>query len=585
MYLKKTPNKKGRISLSAVQGYRDNGRVRQRTIETFGFVDELEKQFDDPIAHFTEVVALMDEARLAEEGSQTITIHPHQKVDKRTTNRKYVGDAIPLAYYNALEIESVVRSYMRTSKTKFDVNSLLRLLVSERLLAPGSKHAAWQAAHRHFFKTDLLESDVYRGLSELSRMKEAIISKMNACIAQAGIRDLSCGYYDCTNYYFESEGDDFRKKGVCKEHLPNPIVQMGLMQDENGIPVDFHLFSGNTHDDATLIDALPQAKRAAGLKRVVTVADKGMNCSRNIIATVARGDGFVFSQSIRGTKSKQELRSWVLSDEDYIVQDNGEFKMKARCDTKTITVTKEDSCDGKEHKIEVPVQVVAFWSRKYAKRARHEREKVLEKSRQLVNFPGKYTKATHLGAAKYVKNIAFDAKTGEVLQCAHAPEIDYAAIEADAACDGYYCIITSEVDWEPSRVIDTYRELWRIEESFKVTKSYLKARPVFVWTPEHIEAHFLTCYIALTIERIIEHALGHTYSAGEILQDLRALQCSQAEGEWWLSDYRSNLTDKLFDLIGEETPRKWMKTSALKNLFNKNKKVRWQALKHNRKYT
>ena len=578
MYLKKTPNKKGRISLSAVQGYRDNGRVRQRTIETFGYIDELEKQYDDPIAHFTEVVALMDAERLAEDGPQSITIHPLQKVDKRTVNRKYASDAIPLAYYNALGIEATVRSYMRSSKAKFDVNSLIRLLVSERLLAPGSKHAAWENADRHFFKTDLLESDIYRGLSELPRMKEAIVSKMNSCIAQTGIRDLSCGYYDCTNYYFESEGDDFRKKGVSKEHRPNPIVQMGLMQDENGIPVDFHLFSGNTHDDATLIDALPEAKRAAGMGRVVTVADKGMNCSANIIATVARGDGFVFSQSIRGTKSQRELRDWVISDEGYDIQDDGNFKMKARQDVKTITVSKRDSHDGKEHKIEVPIQVVAFWSRKYAKRARHEREKVLEKSMQLVNSPGKYTKATHFGAAKYVKNIDFDAKTGEVRECAHAPKIDYAAIEADAACDGYYCIITSEVDWEPSRVIDTYRELWRIEESFKVTKSYLKARPVFVWTPEHIEAHFLTCYIALTIERIIEHALGHKYSAGEILKDLRALECSEVVSDIWLFDYRTNLTDKLFSLIGEESPRKFMRYSSIKALFKKGKKVRWQAL-------
>ena len=580
MYLKKDKKKDGRIYLSITESYRDaQGKSRNRTVRTLGYLDELEEKWGSDALEQAEKLRdkLTSEHNI--ETSPVITeLHLMQKVDKRTVNRKCASDAVPLAYYNALGIEATVRSYMRSSKAKFDVNSLIRLLVSERLLAPGSKHAAWENADRHFFKTDLLESDIYRGLSELPRMKEAIVSKMNSCIAQTGIRDLSCGYYDCTNYYFESEGDDFRKKGVSKEHRPNPIVQMGLMQDENGIPVDFHLFSGNTHDDATLIDALPEAKRAAGMGRVVTVADKGMNCSANIIATVARGDGFVFSQSIRGTKSQRELRDWVISDEGYDIQDDGNFKMKARQDVKTITVSKRDSHDGKEHKIEVPIQVVAFWSRKYAKRARHEREKVLEKSMQLVNSPGKYTKATHFGAAKYVKNIDFDAKTGEVRECAHAPKIDYAAIEADAACDGYYCIITSEVDWEPSRVIDTYRELWRIEESFKVTKSYLKARPVFVWTPEHIEAHFLTCYIALTIERIIEHALGHTYSAGEILEDLRALECSQAEGEWWLCDHRSDLTDKLFDLIGEEAPRKWMKTSSLKNLFNKNKKVRWQAL-------
>ena len=583
MYLKKTKRPNGRITLSAVQGYRDpkSGKSKQRSIKTFGYVDELEKEFDNPIAHFTEVVAKMDAERLATEGPQTLTIYPHQKADRKSGSKKYVGDAVPMAYYNALGIESAVRSNMRGHKCVFDLNALLRLLVMERLLAPGSKHTALENADKHFYKTDLEEHDVYRGLTELARMSSPIISKMNSSIAKAGIRDLTCGYYDCTNYYFESDGDDFRKKGVSKEHRPNPIVQMGLMQDSNGIPVDFHLFSGNTHDDATLIDALPEAKRAAKMGRVVTVADKGMNCSRNIIATVARGDGFVFSQSIRGTKSQRELRDWVISDEGYDIQDDDNFKMKARQDTKIVRVCATDSHDGKEHKIEIPIQVVAFWSRKYAERARHEREKVLEKAYQLIKNPGKYTRATHLGAAKYVRNIEFDEKTGEVLQCAHAPKIDYEAIEADAACDGYYCIITSEVDWEPSHVIDTYRELWRIEETFKVTKSYLRTRPVFVWTPEHIQAHFLTCYIALTIERIIEHALEHKYSAGEILKSIRSQEYIHAEDKWWLSSPREKLTDELFALIGEEPPRKWMTTSSLKSLFKKDKEVRWQALKHN----
>lgn len=348
------------------------------------------------------------------------------------------------------------------------------------------------------------------------------------------------------------------------------------MQDGNGVPVDFNLFPGNTHDDATLIDALPEAKRAAGMGRVVTVADKGMNCARNIIATVARGDGFVFSQSIRGAKSRRELREWVLSDGGYDVRGDGEFKMKSRQDVKLVKVPREDSRDGKAHEVEVPVLVVAFWSREYAERARHEREKVLQKSEQLVKSPGKYTKATHLGAAKYVRNVEFDADTGEVIDNPKKPELDLKAIDEDAACDGYYCIVTSETSWEPGHVIDTYRELWRIEESFKVTKSHLRARPVFVWTREHIQAHFLTCYIALAIERVIEHALGHRHSAGEILGDLRAQECVHAEGEWWLLSHRTDLTDELFSLIGEEAPRKWMTMSSLKALFRKGKEVRWK---------
>ena len=573
MYLKKTPTKSGRVSLSAVQGYRDNGRVRQRTIETFGFVDELEKKWSDPIAHFKEVVAHMDADRLAAEGPQTLTIHPMQKVNKRAANRMTCGDAVPMAYYDALGIEAAIRSNMRGRNVEFDVNSLMRLLVSERLLAPGSKHAAWERAARHFFRCDLSESDVYRGLTELAHMRDALIAKTNRSIATAGIRDLSCGYYDCTNYYFEiDDEDELRRRGVSKEHRKSSIVQMGLLQDANGIPVDYHLFAGNVHDSATLIDALPETKKAARMSRVVVVADKGMNCSNNIAATVAAGDGFVYSQSIRGTKSSGELRGWVLKSEGYRGAKDGEFKIKSRQDYKVVHLK---GSDGRVRDVKVDVKVVAFWSRKYAERARRDREKVLEKSRQLVANPGKYTKATHYGAAQYVKNLTFDPNTGEVAFYKSAPTLDLDAIEAAAECDGYYCIVTSETSWSDEQVLDAYRELWRIEESFKVTKSHLGARPVYVSTPDHIEAHFLTCYIALVIERLIEHALGHLHGAGAILAELRALECSDAGDGWWLFDHRTDLTDKLFALISEESPRKWMRRSDIKGLFKEGKEVFW----------
>ena len=496
-----------------------------------------------------------------------------QKVDKRAVNRMACGDAVPMAYYDALGVEAAVRSNMRGRGAEFDVNSLMRLLVSERLLAPGSKHAAWERAGRHFFRCDLSESDVYRGLTEIARMRDAVVAKANRSIAAAGIRDLSCGYYDCTNYYFEiDDEDELRRRGVSKEHRKSPIVQMGLLQDANGIPVDYHLFAGNVHDSATLVDALPETKRAAGMSRVVVVADKGMNCSENIAATVAAGDGFVYSQSIRGTKSSGELRRWALDGAGYRGGDDGEFRIKSRQDYKTVHL---EGPDGRVRDERVDVKVVAFWSRKYAERARRDREKVLEKSRQLVASPGKYTRATHYGAAQFVKNVTFDPDTGEAVACASAPALDLEAIEAAAECDGYYCIVTSETGWSDERILDAYRELWRVEESFKVTKSQLGARPVYVSTPAHIEAHFLTCYVALVIERLIEHALGHRHGAAAILGDLRAVECSDAGDGWWLFDHRTDLTDELFALMGEEAPRKWMRRSDIKSLFKKGKKVVW----------
>lgn len=582
MYLKKTPTKGGRVSLSAVQGYRDEtGRNRQRTIKTFGFVDELAKTYDDPVAHFKRVVAEMDAERLRTEAPATITIHPRQKLDKREPGqlRRHAGDALACWWLDALGVETAVRNAMRARKCGYDVNAVLRLLVCERLLEPGSKLAAWENKDRHFFRTQFSEDDVYRSLSELDRLSGRLVDACNRAIAKHTPRDESLIYYDVTNYFFECDPDveGLRKKGVSKEHRPSPIVQMGMLQDSEGIPIAFDLFEGNVNDCETLLPVLKRGERR-GPGRVVVVADKGMNCSDNIAGCVARGDGFVFSQSLRGTKSDSACKAWALSDGGYAASADGEFKIKSSQRTKKIHLKGADTFDGHKKDVDVEVKVVAMWSRKYAERARHDREKVLEKSRQLVERPGAYTRATHYGAAQYVKGITFDRKTGEVVeQTGVKPEIDQEAIEAAAALDGYYLIITSETDWDQRRVLDAYRELWRIEESFKVTKTGgLCSRPVFVWTPEHIRAHFLTCYLALLIVRLSQRALPSHPGAKALLEEMRALDCSFAEDGWWLFDHRSDLTDEIFALVGEEAPRKWMRTSDIKALFAKGKTIRWR---------
>ncbi len=582
MYLKKTPTRSGRVSLSAVQGYRDErGKNRQRTVRTFGFVDELEKSYDDPVAHFRAVVAEMDAERLREEAPATIAIHPRQKVDKRESSqlRRHVGDALACWWLDALGVETAVRNGMRGRKSEYDLNAALRLLVCERLLDPGSKLAAVSNAGRHFFRAELTDDDVYRALTELDRLSGRVVDACNRSIARNAGRDQSVVYYDVTNYFFECDPDEDgpRRKGVSKEHRPNPIVQMGLLQDSEGIPIAYDLFEGNVNDCETLLPVLKR-RGERGLGRVVVVADKGMNCSDNIAGIVARGDGFVFSQSIRGTRSTSELRRWALSDEGYAGPEDGEFRIKSRQDGKVVHLKEVDTFDRRKKDEDVEVKVVAMWSRKYAERARHEREKVLEKSRQLVADPGAYTRATHYGAAQFVRGVTFDKRTGEVLTDSKTkPQIDEGAIARAAELDGYYLIITSETDWEDSRILDTYRELWRIEESFRVTKTGgLDSRPVWVWTEEHIRAHFLTCYLALLIVRLSQRALPSHPSAEALLADMRALDCSYADDGWWLFDHRTDLTDEIFALVGLDAPTKWMRTKDIKALFAKGKQLRWK---------
>jgi hypothetical protein len=294
-----------------------------------------------------------------------------------------------------------------------------------------------------------------------------------------------------------------------------------------------------------------------------------LNTSTNIAAITLDGNGFVFSQSIRGTKSPAELREWVLADRDWRTRPDGDggadFKIKSRQGTKTVHIE-----DGKGKKVDVDIEVktVAFWSSKYDKRAKYERSKVLEKARSLVEDPSSYDRATHYGAARYVKNVTFDKKTGEVIEHAgKKPCIDEEYIAEQERSDGYYVIVTSEYGLADDKIIEIYRGLWRIEEAFKVTKSYLSARPVFVWTPEHILAHFLICYIALVIVRCIQYDTGYAIGAAAIIDEIRNMCGVHLEDNWWHFYHRTDVSDELCRTADIDLTRRYMKLEDVKKVL------------------
>lgn len=572
MYLKRDKKKNGRIYLSITESYRNaEGVQRNRVVKSLGYLDDLEQKWgQDALARCEAIRDEMTAEARSRTAPATVTIHPAEKIDMRAENRKNAGIAVPLAYYNMLGIERVLRNACRGRKISFDCNAAMRLLVADRLFDRSSKLSAWESRDKWFFRSKLADDDVYRSLDIIAAARDSIVASMNKAMASSGLRVPGGNvFYDVTNYYFEIDGpDELRKKGVSKEHRSDPIVQMGLLQDRSGLPIAYRLFPGNTADCLTMMPVLSDMKRDFGLDRVIAVADKGLNCSDNIAALFARGDGFVFSQSIRGTKSPAELREWAVSDAGYAKRGEG-FKVKSRQSWKTVTLKAEDSDDGRPHKLKVPVKQVAFWSEKYAKRAEHNRADTVAKARELAANPAKYDASLHYGAAKYLDGLALNPDTGELLDATRAVVFNEEKLAEERRLDGYYVIVTSETGMSDDDVIDTYRGLWRIEESFKITKSDLEARPVRVWTPDHIEAHFLICYVALAITRIMQLVTGYRHSARAILDDLSAVSATNANGNWWLFDHRTELTDELFALIGCESPTKWMRTADIKALFNK----------------
>lgn len=571
MHLKKTPNRNGRIRLSIVDTYYDKQRkaTRQKTIESIGYLDELEKIYDDPIAHFQKRVDELREEKKAHKAPINFTFYNSDKLCVGDNLRKNFGYSAFSKIYHELEIDKFLKRKQRTSKSSYDANTIMKMLVYSRLLFPASKKASYDNREQFFEKTDYCLDDVYRCLTFLNKHKENLQVRMNDKIKEQYGRDTGLIYYYVTNYYFETDGQtDLLRKGVSKEHRPNPIVQMGLFTDNNAIPITYELFAGNTNDCLTYRPNFGRIKKQFDLGRVISVADKGMTTGDNIWYTIntPAKDGYVFSMSIRG--ADKSIKNYVLDENGYEWLGE-EYKRKSRLYPRTISVT---SNNGKKIKKQVDEKQIVFWSRKYAIRAKAEREATLSKARDLAKHPGKYTKATSYGAAKYIKKVDYDKETGEILTASSVLDINEDLIRKEEALDGYYLLLTSEMDTPDDRIIDIYRGLWRIEESFKITKSELEARPVYVWTNEHIEAHFLTCFVALTLSRILEMKLEHKYSAGRILESLSKASCSLLQQNYYMFDYFDEVLKDIGNLMNIDFSKRVRTLGDIKQILADTKK-------------
>ena len=341
---------------------------------------------------------------------------------------------------------------------------------------------------------------------------------------------------------------------------------MGLFIDNNGIPITYQLFPGNTNDCLTYRPNLSRIKKEYNLGKIVVVADKGMTTGDNIWYTLSAGDGYVFSMSVRG--SDKELKDYVLNDDNYEWLGD-EYKRKSRLYPRSIQVT---STTGKKLKKTVHEKQVVFYSEKYDKKAKAERALVIAKAQELIANPSKFTRATSHGAAGYIKNIDFDKETGEILNTTKTLQLDLEKLKEEEALDGYYVIITSEYEETADRIIDMYRGLWRIEESFRITKSDLEARPVYVFREDHIEAHFLTCFVALVIARILEMKIEHQYGITQMLESLKKSECTYMQMNYYLFDYYDDVLKVIGNKFGIDFSKRIRSLGEIKKNFADTKK-------------
>ena len=513
-----------KTQIRVVEGYRPGPGLppKQRTIQNFGYLEDQA----DPVS-FMESVQALDKNRRAEASLRVELPATAQMYSKENRSLNY-GYKFLEALYDRLEIRSFIDGYVRTHKLRcaYSLADIFEFLVLLRILTPLSKRATCQMKHGFYdMETDFTLQDIYRSLDHVADFDMALQQHLNQRIQALIGRDLSYAFYDVTNYFFEIDFPDpdggLRKRGVSKEHRVDPIVQMGLFMDSKGLPVSMSLFPGNTSDCLTLQPAMETIRASYGLGRIIVVADKGMNSSKNMDRICQNGDGYVVSQILRGKKG-QRYHEKLFDASAYTWNGDGSYKYQLFTEDYTGM-----AADGKKEQRQR--KVLIYWNRAEAEMARHKREEKLEKARKATKNKVYGIKK---GVEEYMTEKIVDPITGEVLEhTRRVLTIDEEKAERDARFDGYFCIITSELAYDERQIRRAYGGLWRIEQSFRVMKSGLEARPVYLSTDSHIRAHFLICFTALLILRMMQHEMGpNALPAERIAQVLSTASCQVLRG-------------------------------------------------------
>ena len=574
MNLKITKDKRrNKTYLSIIHGYRDKyGKTKHQHIESLGSIESLKEKYEDPISHFKQVVAEMEKKRKEENEPITIKLDRTERIDKDNIIHKNIGAFALSKIYHELEINKFILSKFANSRISHNkVNNVMKLLVFGRVLFPSSKKHTYENKDMLFDNTDFSLKDVYRFLGYIEPKKDELQKYMYDHMQEQydkKKKNTECVYYDVTNYYFEiDENDELRKKGVSKEHRPDPIVQMGLFQDMVGLPMCYKLFEGNTNDCLTLRPMVQELQKHYDIGKVIVVADKGLNTGNNIAYNLAIGNGYVMSQSVRG--ANKELKEFVLKEDGYTFNKDKTYKVKSRQYPREITITKKD---GTKVTKRIDEKQVIFWSEDYMKKAKKDRQPAIDKAKELIGNVAKFNKANSYGASKYVKHLVFDSKTGEIVKAKSKLSIDEDKIAEEEKYDGYYAIVTSEYQKTDDEIVDIYRGLWKIEETFKITKSELDARPAFVSRRDHIEAHFLTCYISLVLARILQHKLAHEqkkYSVGQIIESLQKCTCDHVVANYYFCNYIDDVLEDIGNILNIDFSKKFITLKDIKkNLLN-----------------
>ena len=489
---------------------------------------------DDPISFYKKEVEELNKKR-KEEGVRQITeISPIQ----------YLGYFPLKNIMEKLEIEKYVNYFKLTQPFDYDLFQLLSSLIYARSVNPCSKHRTFHDVLPNLYRSyDFSYDQLLDGLSFIGNDYEKFVEMFTVQVQEKYGIDTTKTYFDCTNFYFEIDReDDFRRNGPGKENRKCPIVGLGLLLDRNQIPIGMKMYPGNESEKPVLRDVIDQLKQQNNITgKTIHVADKGLNCAQNIAFSKEKGDGYLFSKSIKGLPAKE--KAWVLLDADFkeVKDQKGKllYRYKSCVDKFPYTV----ELDGKKVSVKLTEKRLLTYNPSLAAKKKYEINRMVEKAQLLTLAKAKRDEYGESG--KYVNFTDKEGKKALVT-------INQEAIDNDLKFAGYNLLITSEVKMSDEEIYSTYHNLWRIEESFRIMKSDLDARPVFLQLEETIKGHFLICYATVLLERLLQFkVLNNKYSSSEIFNFIRDFKVIKGENKFINTTASSPFIKdlaKLFDL-------------------------------------
>ena len=552
-FLKKT-KLKGRTYLAIYDSFynHDKKETAHKCFKSLGSVEtHMENGIEDPISHFQKEVDELNR-------------------EKNETGVRKISDISPILYLgyfplksilDKLKIKKYVDFFKLTNDFEYDLFELLSSLVYARSVLPCSKNRTFHEVLPNLYDSyDYSYDQLLDGLAFLGNNYEKFIELFTAQVGNTYGIDTTKTYFDCANFYFEIDReDDFRKKGPSKENKKDPIVGLGLLLDSHQIPIGMKMYPGNESEKPILRDVIDHLKRQNNITgKTIHVADKGLNCAQNIAFSKKNGDGYLFSKTVKGLSEKEKV--WVLLDQgfDEVKDKSGKilYRYKSCIDKFPYVVEHE----GKKVKVNITEKRLLTYNPTLATKKRYEINRMVEKAKLLTLSQAK--KSDYGETGKYVKFTDGKGKKAIV-------GINQDAIDKDLKFAGYNLLVTSEIEMADRDIYNTYHNLWRIEESFKVMKSDLDAQPVFLQKEDTIKGHFLICYLTVLLERILQFkVLGDKYSTSEIFSFIKNFKATKAESKYINTTTYSDFINDLSKMFGLPLTNYFLSETQIKSMFN-----------------